>query len=307
MARVPILVAIPLEPLVIDRLESAFAVTYARAGLDAVAGDDIRAIVTNGSSGLTAQQMARFPRLGIVCCFGAGYENVDVAAARQRGIAVTHAPGTNDATVADHTLALMLALARDLVARDRAVREGRWKTARAPSGTLTGARLGLLGLGRIGSQIAKRAAGFDMEIAYHTRTPKPDAPWSYRESAIALARGSDFLVVACPGGRETRHLVGREVLAALGPHGFLVNIARGSVVDTAALIDALGAGAIAGAGLDVVEGEPELPTALVEAPNVVLTPHMAGRSPAALKAQLDTLIGNLDAHFADRPLLTPVP
>jgi D-3-phosphoglycerate dehydrogenase len=305
MARVPILVTIPLADVVLASLRDAYEVIDTRAG----EGDPsaVRAVVTNGSTGFSAAEMARLPALEIICCFGAGYENVDLAAARRRGIAVTYAPGMNDATVADHALALMLALARDLVARDRAIREGRWKTARAASPTLSGSRLGLIGLGRIGRQIAKRAAGFDMRIAYHSRMAKDDVPWAYRASAVELARDSDFLVAACPGGSETRHLVDRAVLAALGPKGFLVNIARGSVVDTAALIEALAAGAIAGAGLDVVEGEPELPAALLKAPNVVLTPHMAGRSPAAVKAQLDALMGNLAAQFNGAPLLTPVP
>jgi D-3-phosphoglycerate dehydrogenase len=305
MARAPILVAIPLADAILDRLRDAYDVVGARAGLGNQAA--VRAVVTNGSTGLSAADMARFPALEIICCFGAGYENVDLAAARQRGIAITYAPGMNDATVADHALALMLALARDLVARDRAIRQGQWKTARAASTTLSGSRLGLIGLGRIGRKIAKRAAGFDMGIAYYSRTAKKDVPWAYRPSAVELARDSDFLVAACPGGPETRHLVDRAVLAALGSNGFLVNIARGSVVDTAALIEALGAGTIAGAGLDVVEGEPELPAALLEAPNVVLTPHMAGRSPAAVQAQLDALMGNLAAQFSGAPLLTPVP
>jgi D-3-phosphoglycerate dehydrogenase len=305
MARAPILVAIPLADAILDRLRDAYDVVDARAGLGNQAA--VRAVVTNGSTGLSAADMARFPALEIICCFGAGYENVDLAAARQRGIAITYAPGMNDATVADHALALMLALARDLVARDRAIRQGQWKTARAASATLSGSRLGLIGLGRIGRKIAKRAAGFDMGIAYYSRTAKEDVSWAYRSSAVELARDSDFLVAACPGGPETRHLVDRAVLAALGSNGFLVNIARGSVVDTAALIEALGAGTIAGAGLDVVEGEPELPAALLAAPNVVLTPHMAGRSPAAVQAQLDALMGNLAAQFSGAPLLTPVP
>jgi D-3-phosphoglycerate dehydrogenase len=305
MARAPILVAIPLADAILDRLRDAYDVVDTRAGLGNQAA--VRAVVTNGSTGLSAADMARFPALEIICCFGAGYENVDLAAARQRGIAITYAPGMNDATVADHALALMLALARDLVARDRAIRQGQWKTARAASATLSGSRLGLIGLGRIGRKIAKRAAGFDMGIAYYSRTAKEDVSWAYRSSAVELARDSDFLVAACPGGPETRHLVDRAVLAALGSNGFLVNIARGSVVDTAALIEALGAGTIAGAGLDVVEGEPELPAALLAAPNVVLTPHMAGRSPAAVQAQLDALMGNLAAQFSGAPLLTPVP
>jgi lactate dehydrogenase-like 2-hydroxyacid dehydrogenase len=168
-------------------------------------------------------------------------------------------------------------------------------------------RLGIVGLGHIGARIARRAAGFDMEVGYHNRKPRDDAPsLRYFDSVEALARWSDFLMVATPGGAGTRHLIGEAVLEALGPRGFVVNVSRGSVVDTAALARALAAGTIAGAGLDVYEGEPEAPQALIALRNVVLSPHVGGRSPEALAASVDNFLENARRHFAGEPVLTPI-
>jgi len=311
VSRPALLAVIPLPEGSLAALRDRYAVDYAPDGprddvLDRAASASVRAVVTNGSTGFSAAQMARLPQLGIVCAYGAGTENVDLAAAQRRGIAVTHAPGANDATVADHALAFMLALARGLAGLDRAVRAGHWRSSRAERPALNGATCGVLGLGNIGTKIARRAAAFEMRVGYHARRAR-DVPWQHYPGVIELARASDFLVVACPGGAATRHLVGRDALAALGPDGFLVNVARGSVVDTAALADALRLGTIAGAGLDVIEGEPEVPAALLACDNVLFTPHVAGRSPAALAAQRDALLANLAAHFAGRALHSPVP
>lgn len=262
----------------------------------------VRAILTNGSTGLTAAHFAQFPDLEIVCSLGAGHENIDLAAARARGITVTHAPGSNDATVADHTLGLMLAVARGFVEIDPKVRAGGWNGMRGDRPTLNGSRLGLIGLGHIGVGIARRAAAFDMEVAYCTRTPRADVSWRHEASVLELARARDYLVAACPGGPATRHLVNAEVLAALGPEGFFINIARGSVVDTAALIAALQSGGIAGAGLDVYEGEPAIPAALLACPNTVFTPHRAGRSPASTRIQTQVFVDAVDAHFGGRAI-----
>lgn len=270
--------------------------------VDLAALASARLVLTNGTTGLTAAQMQAMPQLELVCAFGAGFENIDVAAATARGVAVGHAPNTNGETVADHALALMLAVARGLVTLDRAVKAGGWESHRAPRPTLNGARLGIVGLGNIGQAIALRAAGFGMSIGYHTRSARADCAWQHYGNVAELARDSDFLVLACPGGPATRHLVNRDVLAQLGPKGFLVNVARGSVVDTVALIEALCDGVIAGAALDVYETEPEVPSALRMLENVVLTPHVSGRSPAALQAQIDVLLGNVRAHLAGEPL-----
>lgn len=274
------------------------------AGVDPV---NVRAVVTNGSTGLSDSQMAALPALEIVSAFGAGYENVDVAAATRRGIVVTHAPGANAATVADHAIGLMLALARGYAPLTEAVRAGRWRTSRAERPTLTGARLGLVGMGRIARLIASRAQGFDMTLGYHGRRPHVDAPGRYYANLIELAAASDFLVIACNGGAATRHLVSSKVLQALGPNGFVVNVARGSVLDTQALIDAIAHAAIAGAGLDVIEDEPEVPRALLDHPDVLVTPHIAGRSPASLIAQRDALLASLSQHFAHALIEFAVP
>lgn len=264
----------------------------------------IRAVVTNGSTGFSAEAISELPQLALIACFGAGYEGVDLDAASARGINVTGAPGANTETVADHAFGLMLAVMRDIPRRNAAVREGQFAVSRSERPTLSRSRLGLLGLGQIGEAIAKRAAAFGMPISYTTRRLRPDQPWRYVRDLAALARDSDVLVVACPGGAATRGLIDDDVLAALGADGFLVNIARGSVVNTAALAAALGCGTIAGAALDVWEGEPDFPAMLQDAPNLVVTPHMAGRSPAALMRQVEILADNLEALFAGRSLLS---
>ncbi len=273
-----------------------------RARFDRVVGPEVAlgqpdtiVVVTNGMNGLSAAQMDLMPALRIVSCFAAGHENVDLAAARARGIWVTHAPGANAETVADSTLGLMIAAMRGFVAADRAVRNGGWDAARAIRPTLHGSRLGLVGMGQVGAAIAHRATAFGMQIAYHTRTPRPELPWAWRGVLREMAADSDILVLACPGGAATRHIVNAEVLAALGPDGFLVNVARGSVVDTAALVAALRTMSIAGAALDVMEGEPLPPADLLSLDNVLLTPHYAGRSPDAQRLQLATLLTNIEA------------
>ncbi len=310
-AKPDVLVLIPLKEELVEELRSRFKVHYAPDGpkealLESLATVAIRGVVTNGSTGLIARQMSLLPRLEIICCFGAGYENVDLAAARSRGIPVTHAPGVNNSVVADHALALMLALSRGLVVVDAAVRAGKWKTSRADRPTIGGRRLGLLGLGGVGTEIARRASAFGMTIGYHARHARPDLAWRYFSNPVELARDSDYLIAACPGGPATRHLINAEALDALGPNGYVINIARGSVVDTAALIAALKAKRIAGAGLDVIEGEPDIPVELLSLDNVIFTPHMAGRSPEAMRAQFDLLVANLEARFSDKPVLTPV-
>jgi lactate dehydrogenase-like 2-hydroxyacid dehydrogenase len=267
----------------------------------------IRAIVTNSTSGASRELIAALPRLEIISLFSAGYEGVDLAAAGERGIPVTTASGTNAASVADLALGIMLALQRGIPLRDRQVRAGDFQGARTLTYTLTGKRLGLLGLGNIGQAIARRAAGFDMTIAYSKPARAAGSNYGYFESVEALAAASDFLVVCCPGGPATRHLVNARVLAALGAGGCLVNISRGSVVDTDALADALERRVIAGAALDVYENEPEVPERLRLRDNTVLMPHVAGFTHEAFRSSFDLVRENLRAHFAGRPLLTPLP
>jgi lactate dehydrogenase-like 2-hydroxyacid dehydrogenase len=267
----------------------------------------VRAVVTNGSAGLSSEQMARLPALAIISAFGAGYENVDVAAAAQRGIVVTHAPGTNAATVADHAMGLMLALARGYAPLTRAVKQGAWQASRGARPTLTGATLGIVGMGRIGQLIAARAQGFSMTIGYHGRAAREEAPGTYYADLAELASHSDFLVLACQGGPATRHLVDRQILRSLGHNGYVVNVSRGSVLDTHALLAALEVGEIAGAGLDVIEDEPAVPAALFDHPDILITPHMAGRSPASWLAQRDALLASLAQHFGGKPVELAVP
>ncbi|WP_343718821.1 2-hydroxyacid dehydrogenase [Achromobacter dolens] len=268
--------------------------------------DEIRVVLTRGATGFYAEEMAALPRLELICSLGVGFENIDLAAARARGVRVTHGPGANATSVADHAMALLLGAARHLPQADAWVRQGHWNGFMGPQ--VSGKRLGIVGLGTIGQEIAKRGAhGFGMTVGYYNRRPRPESGYTYYDSALALAEASDFLVVATPGGADTRHLVNADVLEALGPQGYLVNIARGSVVDTEALIAALAGRRIAGAGLDVVEDEPVVPPALLKLDNVVLTPHSAGRSPEAVSATVALFLENATAHFAGKPVLTPVP
>jgi D-3-phosphoglycerate dehydrogenase len=270
-------------------------------------GATSRAVLTNGTTGLSAADIDRMPRLELVSALGAGYENLAVEHARSRGIALVNGAGTNDHCVADHAFALLLAVVRDVPQLDRATREGVRRDDLPMRPNVSNKRLGVVGLGHIGAKIARRATGFDMEVGYHNRKPRDDAPLlRYFDSVQALAQWSDFLMVATPGGAGTRHLIGEAVLTALGPQGSVVNVSRGSVVDTAALARALAAGTIAGAALDVYEGEPEPPRALIGLRNVVLTPHVGGRSPEAITGSVDTFLNNARRHFAGEPVLTPI-
>jgi len=269
-------------------------------------GDAVRAVLTNGTNGLRADEIARMPALELVSALGAGYENVALDAARARGIVVSNGAGTNAACVADHAFALLLAVVRAVPQSDAACRAGVWRDALPERPMLAGRRLGIVGLGHIGRQVARRAAGFDLETGYHSRTLRDGETLRYFGSLPALAQWSDFLVVATPGGPQTHHLVDRAVLDALGPDGFLVNVARGSVVDTAALAHALRERTLGGAALDVYEGEPQPPAALLALDNVVLTPHVAGRSPQSVDATVRHFIDNAARHFAGEAVSTPV-
>jgi lactate dehydrogenase-like 2-hydroxyacid dehydrogenase len=281
--------------------------------MDAVreAGDSVRAVLTNGRGGLSGDEMALLPKLEIVCTVGAGYEAVDLDTARSRGIAVANSPDTNASAVADSAMMLLMAATRHLREADRHVHAGGWQEQwRVQPPTISGKRLGILGMGTIGGKIAHRAArGFDMDVGYHNRTAVTGSSYRYFDTPIELATWADFLICAAPGGAGTRHLVNADVLTALGPKGYIVNIGRGTTVDTAALIDALQSKRIAGAGLDVLEGEPAVPPILPELlkfENVVVTPHCAGRAPEAQTAATALILDNLNAHFAGKPLLSPV-
>ncbi|MGH8758645.1 MAG: 2-hydroxyacid dehydrogenase [Burkholderiales bacterium] len=306
-----VLALIALPPQTHAALAARYALQYHPEGPDGlVLSDEARskftAVVTNGTTGLRGAHMAKFPGLRFICSYGAGYENIDLAQAGQLGIAVANAPNTNCDTVADHAIGLMLALCRGYAPLTQAVKRGEWNSSRSARPTLSGSTVGIIGMGRVGQAIARRAAAFDMTVCYTARTARSLVAGTFVPDVVELARRSDFLVAACPGGASTRHLVNRDVLNALGPEGYLVNVARGSVVNTSDLIFALQDGTIAGAGLDVLETEPEVPVELQVLDNVLMTPHMAGRSPAAQLKQRDALLENFAAFFEGRPLASPV-
>jgi len=306
-----VLVTIPMPAEALAAIGEPFEVLNAPGAMPTAAAiadhaATIDAVLTNGAVGFPAAAMDALPRLSLVCALGAGHENIDVAHARALGIVVANGTGTNDTGVADHAMALLLAAVRAVPRFDRACRAGVWRDALPVQPGVSHKRLGVLGLGAIGRKIARRAEGFEMAVGYHARTPRGDVAWPWFDSPCALAQWCDFLVVATPGGAATRHLVDAAVLEALGPRGFLVNIARGSVVDTAALASALQRGAIAGAGLDVYESEPAPPAELLGFDHVVLTPHTAGASPEAQAATLRRFLDNATRHFRGESVVSPV-
>ncbi|MBL8346825.1 MAG: 2-hydroxyacid dehydrogenase [Rubrivivax sp.] len=275
----------------------------------AAAAPRIRAVAASGESKLPAELVGRLPALEIVAVMGVGYDGIDVPACKARGAMVTHTPDVLNDDVADLALGLMLSAARQLPAADRYVRAGEW-AAKGPmplARKMSGARCGIVGMGRIGKAIAHRAQAFGMSIAYTARSAKADLPFRFFPSAEALAAESDFLVIITPGGAGTKHMIDAKVLRALGKKGILVNVARGSVVDEAALIEALEQGVIGGAGLDVFENEPNVPERLRALPHVVMVPHIGSATTSTRQAMADLALANLEAHFAGRPLKTPVP
>ena len=301
-----------LPPFLMEPLQAAYTVHQRLHETDPAAfaqvAPRIAAIAASGESKVGAALMDQLPALKIISVMGVGYDGIDVAAAQARGIVVTHTPGVLNDDVADLAIALMLALSRQIARADRFVRAGDWANGPLRLGRkVSGARLGVVGMGRIGQAIAHRAAAFDMRIGYTARTPKTGLPHAYWPTPAELAAHSDFLVVITPGGEGTRGLIDAEVLKALGPKGYLINVARGTVVDEPALIQALQQGVIAGAGLDVFADEPKVPEALRALDNVVLTPHMASATHETRQAMADLALHNLQAHFAGKPLLSPVP
>ncbi|WP_374368604.1 2-hydroxyacid dehydrogenase [Piscinibacter sp.] len=274
-------------------------------------GAEFEGFVTSAGVGVTADMLARLPRLRAISSFGVGLDKLDLAAAQARGIAVGYTPDVLNDCVADLAMALMLDVGRRISEADRFVRRGGWTTPGAKSFPLarkvSGAKLGIVGLGRIGQTIAKRATGFEMDIRYHSRRPVAGVAWAHEPSLIELARWCDYLVVITAGGAATRHLVNDAVLDALGPRGFVINVARGSVIDEAALVRALADKRIAGAGLDVFENEPNVPRALFELDNVVLLPHIASGTEETRQAMADRVFDNLQGFFRDGRMVSPAP
>jgi lactate dehydrogenase-like 2-hydroxyacid dehydrogenase len=270
-------------------------------------GSEFTGVVTSAPTGASGALIEALPALRVIASFGVGFDRIDVEAARRRGVAVSTTPDVLTDCVADLAMGALVAVSRGIVAADRFVRRGAWSAGRFPLTTrVSGKRLGIVGLGRIGKAVARRAAGFDLEIRYHGRRAAPGVPWAHEPSLVALARWADQLVLTCAGGAATHHLVSAEVLAALGPAGFLVNVSRGSVVDEGALVEALVAGTIAGAALDVFEDEPRVPARLLALENVVLLPHVGSGTHETRHAMADLVLANLRAFYAEGRLVTPL-
>ena len=289
-------------PGLLEGLEAAYDLRTAPA-------PGIRAVSTNGGVGIDAATIDLMPDLEMIAVCAVGYDKVDVAHARKRGIALSYTPDVLTDDVADLALALMLAVFRKLPQQDAYVRRGDW-AAKGPAPLtrkFSGSKVGILGLGRIGHAIARRVEPFGGDIAYHSRHARADVAYRYAASAAELAASVDVLVVATPGDASAHHLVDRTVLDALGPHGVLINIARGSVVDDDALVAALADGRLGGAGLDVFADEPHVPQALLDSDKVVLLPHQGSATVETRRAMGQLVIDNLAAHFAGQPLITPIP
>ena len=304
-----------MSPLLRPQLEAAFRMHHALHETDAAAFAEvaprIRAIAASGESKVSAELIAQLPALEVISVMGVGYDGIDVAAAKARGVMVTHTPDVLNDDVADLAIGLMLSAARQLPQADRYVRDGHWLKGPMPlARKMSGARLGIVGMGRIGKAIAQRALAFNMSVAYTARSAKPELPFAFHASVVALAAQSDFLVAITPGGAGTRKLINAEVLAALGKgrgEGIVVNVARGSVVDEEALIDALERGVIAGAGLDVFEDEPRVPERLRNTAHVVLAPHIGSATAATRQAMADLAGDNLRLVLGGKGAKTPVP
>ena len=271
-------------------------------------GARVRAIATNGGLGASTALIDRCPNLEIIACYGVGYDAIDIARARERSVRVTNTPGVLTEDVADFAFALILAQLRRIVAGDAHVRSGAWaRTGALQLGTsLRGKTVGILGFGRIGRSIARRFLGFEVNVAYCDSRPAADVNYTYYADAVSLARASDILVVAVSGGEATRGLVNAAVLEALGSAGLLVNVSRGTVVDETALVAALAEKRIGGAALDVFWNEPDIDPRLLAFDNVLVQPHQSSGTLETRKAMGKLVRDNLEAHFAGRPLITPV-
>lgn len=302
-----------LPPFLVERLKKEFTLhdfidpADPDKVLDEV-GPKIRGILAGGMKGPNANLINRLENLEIIASFSVGFDATDVAAAQARGVIVTHTPEVLTGDVADLAMTFILMAPRRIGESERFLRDGKWLKGRMDLGTtVKGKRLGILGLGRIGKAVARRAEVFGINIGYYDTKPMGDLPYQPHASLLELAAASDMLLVACEGGQATRGLVDASVLDALGPNGFLINTARGTIVDQAALVGALKEGRIAGAALDVFDGEPAVPAELLAMENVILTPHIASSTQETRRAMADLVHDNVRAHFDGKPVLTPVP
>jgi lactate dehydrogenase-like 2-hydroxyacid dehydrogenase len=294
-------------PEVQARIDAEFrCVSPADLEREPALAEDIRALITRSNLEVPAALVERLPRLEIIATCGVGYDLIPLELAARRGIVVTNTPDVLNAAVAELCIGALLALLRRLPQADRYVREGRWRAANFPLATsLAGKQVGIVGLGRIGKEIARRLELFGVALAYHGRSDQGLA-WRYEPDLAALAKDVDILIVAAPGGRDTARMVDAGVLAALGPDGYLVNVARGSLVDQEALIEALQRGTIAGAALDVFDNEPDVDARLFGLDNALLLPHIGSATHETRAAMAQLMLDNLRAWFRSGRALTPV-
>ena len=297
----------------LDRCEAALDERYKVHRLhlaedpDALVAEVAPRVRAIAGGGVQAELMDRLPRLELISSFGVGYDSIDIAAARERNIRVTNTPNVLNDAMAEITIGLMVSLARRLPQSDRFVREGRWTAGNFPLQTeLNGKTVGILGLGRIGKEIAVRCQAMKMRVVYYGRREQRDEPYVFYDKLEDMARDSDWLVIIAPGGKSTEGIVSRKVLEALGPQGYLVNMARGSLIDEPAMVEMLRTGGLAGAALDVFADEPNVPEALFALDNVVLSPHQGSATHQTRNKMGDLVVANLEAHFAGDPLLSAV-
>ncbi|MFD4122910.1 2-hydroxyacid dehydrogenase [Alcaligenes faecalis] len=308
-----ILQACPLPPPLAGKLPALCPVEILSDASDQTAflrehGDEFTVLITTGTHGADKALIDALPNLKAICSLGVGYDAIDLDAVRARGVMLSNTPDVLNDCVADLAIGLLIDAVRGISASDRHVRRGDWPRVgpTMPSMRVSGKRLGMLGMGRVGQVIARRAVGFDMDIRYHTRSANPQLPWHHEPSLLTLAQWCDFLVVACPGSPETYHLVSAEVLKALGPNGYLVNVARGFVVDEKALVAALENGQLGGAGLDVFENEPEVPAELLRNERVVVLPHVGSATRETRAAMCELVLRNVERFVTKGGLVTPV-
>lgn len=304
----PVLQVGALMPALETQLNEEFDRRVYTPGTPIDGADEIRVAVTSGRAGVKAELLEQLPNLELVANFGVGYDGNDTEALKARGIALTNTPDVLNECVADTALGLLLNAFRRFPDSERFTRAGEWAADRNYPLTrrFSGSTVGILGMGRIGADVAKRVEGFDCKVLYHNRNEVPGATAEYVDSLEELARRSDALVITVLGGPSTRHLVDAKVIAALGPEGILVNVARGTVVDEDALVAALQDGSLGGAGLDVFDDEPNVPAALLDLPNVVVLPHVGSGTTETRNDMKNLVLDNVRAFFAGESLVTPV-
>ncbi|XP_028756138.1 glyoxylate/hydroxypyruvate reductase A HPR2-like [Neltuma alba] len=313
MESISVLMPRPTFPYLEEQLDGRFKLfrlwdnrTEIQFNNDSAIANSIRAVVVNSVDGADADLIGKYPNLEIVSCYGVGVDKIDTRKCADKGIRVTNTPDVLTDEAADLAIGLILALLRRLCVCDQYVRSGKWKRGNFNLTTkFSGKTVGILGLGRIGKAVAKRAEAFDCTICYHSRTVKPESKYRYHPSVVELASNCDILVVARSLTKETEHIINGEVMNALGPKGVLINVGRGKHVDEAELVCALLEGRLGGAALDVFQDEPNVPQPLFGLQNVVLTPHIGSATVETRTAMADIVIANLEAYFLGKPLLTP--